>query len=406
MMTRIKSGLAAQIKALVVIPAAMFVFFFFAEITFAQDAVSFKNKDLTKELQGFWVNTDDDTYGELLNFKGNEIQILENKDKYRNFRYEFTNTTITYDGKYYKESALSKLSSDTKDLASFMVSDGEHNLRPITILLKGDVLKVAWTGDRISSYKRADLASSLDYISNRETETFEPVSTSYYRISEHPDNNFFVLMNRKGEMLVDGERATFEDLPSRIGKIKSEGNPFTAFEKIPVVVVDANCKMENVHALYHKMREINELRYILSVKPMDAKVPKIFYHNVGIPRLLPPKDAKLLEEDAVEKSGMKIIRVDLTKDATTPEWAASTFNRQIQPDKKYVVLLSYQNSTAYKTYLEILDQFYKSIFAKRNELAQEKYQLAYDDLADAQQKEIRKSLPMIITERNLDQMEE
>lgn len=406
MMTRIKSGLAAQLKALVVIPAAMFVFFFFAEITFAQDAVSFKNKDFTKELQGFWVNTDKDTYGKLLNFKGNQIQILENNDKYRDYSYEFANSTITYDGKYYKESALSELSSDVKDLASFTVSDGEHNLRPITIYLKGDVLKVAWTGDQISTYKRADLASSLDYFSNEITEEFEPVSTSYYRISDNPENTFFLLMNRKGEMLVDGERATLENLPTRIQSIKSQGNPFAASEKIPIVVVDARCSMADVHALYQKMREMNELRYILSVKPIDAKVPEIFYHNVGIPRLLPPKDAKLMDEDVVEKSGMDIIRVDLTKNETTPQWAAGEFAKEIQADKKYVVLLSYENSTEYKDYISILDEFYKSIFAKRNELAQEKYQLGYDELADAHQKEIRKSLPMIITERDVDLEEE
>jgi hypothetical protein len=406
MMTKIKSGLAAQLKALVVIPAAMFVFFFFAEITFAQDAVSFKNKDLTKELQGFWVNTENDSYGKLLYFKENEIQILENKDKYRDYKYEFANSTITYDGKYYKESMLSQLSSNIKDLASFTVNDGQNNLRPITISLKGDVLKVAWTGEQISTYKRADLASSLDYFSNEVTEGFEPVSTSYFRISDHPENTYFLLMNRKGEMLVDGERATFENLPARIRSIKSQGNPFTASEKIPIVVVDARCPMANVHALYHKMREMNELRYILSVKPFDTKVPEVFYHNVGIPRLLPPKDAVLMEEEAVEKSGMKIIRVDLTKAETTPDWAATTFNKEIQADKKYVVLLSYQNNSTYKDYLSILDEFYKSIFAKRNQLAHEKYQLAYDELADAHQKEIRKSLPMIITERNLDMEEE
>ena len=402
MMNRIKSGFAAQLKALVVIPAAMFVFFFFAEITFAQDAVGFKNKDLTKELQGFWENTSEDTYGKLLNFKGNELQILESKDIYRDFKYEFVSSAITYDGKYYRESKLSRLSSSINDLAMFTVNDIDHNLRPVTICLKGDVLKVAWTGEQISTYKRANLASSIDYYSNEVTEAFEPVSTSYYRISDNPENTFFLLMNRKGEMLVDGERATFENLMTRIISIKSKGNPFTAAEKIPVVVVDARCLMANVHALYHKMREINELRYILSVKPFDQKVPEVFYHNVGIPRLLPPKDAELIDEDVVEKSGIKVIRVDLTKDSTTPEWAAATFNKEIQEDKKFVVLLSYQNSTQYKEYLEILDEFYKSVFAKRDQLSREEYQLAYNELADTHQKEIRKRLPMAITERNVD----
>ena len=114
----------------------------------------------------------------------------------------------------------------------------------------------------------------------------------------------------------------------------------------------------------------------------------------------------MLEEDAVEKSGMKIIRVDLTKSETTPARAKSAFDRDIQKDKKFVVLLSYQNSTTYKEYMAVLDEFYKVIFAKRDALARDRYKLGYDDLAVAQQQEIRKSFPMVITERNVDLPEE
>ena len=61
-MNKIKSGFAAQIKALVVIPAAIFLFFFFAEVTFAQGTIGYESKDLTTELQGFWANADKNTY--------------------------------------------------------------------------------------------------------------------------------------------------------------------------------------------------------------------------------------------------------------------------------------------------------------------------------------------------------
>ena len=88
MMTKIKSGIAAQMKALVVIPSAIFLFFFFADVTFAQDAVGFQNKDYSKELQGFWKNIDENSYGMLLNFKDNNLQILEELENYREFKFE------------------------------------------------------------------------------------------------------------------------------------------------------------------------------------------------------------------------------------------------------------------------------------------------------------------------------
>jgi len=402
MMTRIKSGLAAQMKALVVIPAAMFVFFFFAEITFAKDAP----QDLKKEVQGFWKNTDENTFGKLINFKGDEIQILDRNDEYKLMNFELMDADEKEVQNYFQDHKIPKIYKNPEEVSEMLLIS-KNTKTPVFINVKGDKMTVQWSwGMESCTYQRVAVHNSLEFETKNIDKDFNPVSSSYYRISDNPENTYFLLMNRKGEMLVDGEWATIENLPSRIQSIKSQGNPFTASEKIPIVVLDAGCQMANVHALYQKMREMNELRYILSVKPIDTKVPEVIYHNVGIPRLLPPKDAVLMEEEAVEKSGMQIIRVDLTKAETTPDWAAATFDKGIQADKKYMVLLSYQNSTSYKQYLTILDEFYKSIFTKRNELAQEKYQLAYDDLAEAHQKEIRKSLPMIITERDVDVEEE
>jgi len=402
MMTRIKSGLAAQMKALVVIPAAMFVFFFFAEITFAKDAP----QDLKKEVQGFWKNTDENTFGKLINFKGDEIQILDRNDEYKLMNFELMDADEKEVQNYFQDHKIPKIYKNPEEVSEMLLIS-KNTKTPVFINVKRDKMTVQWSwGMESCTYQRVAVHNSLEFETKNIDKDFNPVSSSYYRISDNPENTYFLLMNRKGEMLVDGERATIENLPSRIQSIKSQGNPFTSSEKIPIVVVDAGCQMANVHALYQKMREMNELRYILSVKPIDTKVPEVIYHNVGIPRLLPPKDAVLMEEEAVEKSGMHIIRVDLTKAETTPDWAAATFDKGIQADKKYMVLLSYQNSTSYKQYMTILDEFYKSIFTKRNELAQEKYQLAYNDLAEAHQKEIRKSLPMIITERDVDMEKE
>ncbi len=404
MMTRIKSGLAAQVKALVVIPAAMFVFFFFAEITFAQDKQN-DPKDLKTEVQGFWQNTDDASFGQLLNFKGDEVQVLDESDEYRVFKFEFINASEKDVQNYFEEHHIPKIYKNPNEVSALLLT-GLSSQNPVYLNLKGDELTVQWSwGMEASTYKKVNAKNSLEIQTNKIDRNFNPVSTSFYRISDSPENTYYLLMDKNGKMLVDGQTTSLENLPDRIRSIKSEGDPFSASEKIPVVVVDAECQMANVNALYQKMRDINELRYILSVKPMDAKVPEVFYQNVGIPRLLPPKDAVLMEEEAVEKSGMKIIRIDLTK-GITPTKAATAFDNDIQKDKRFVVLLSYEDSTKYKEYVGILDEFYKAIYAKRNELAQEKYQLDYDELADAHQKEVRKSLPMIITERDVDQMEE
>lgn len=386
MMTKIKSGLAAQVKALVVIPAAMFVFFFFAEITFAQNVAN--PKIITEKLQGFWQNETPDNYGKLLYFDGNKIQILEDRATYREFPFEIGKPINSY--------------------PSLVIKNGKQE-KTFQIVFDKEGLLIAWNSPlNMSRYKKSQVINSLEWYSNLGKGDFLGVKTSYYRLAEEPENTFRLLLNKDGKLFAEGITgiSSMDNLPKLFRTEKESLNPFDGNSRIPIISIDGRCKMEAVTDLYNKMREMDELKYILSVYPADKKVPEIFYHNVGIPRLLPPKDAKMLEENAVEKSGMKIIRVDLTKPETTPAIAAGLFTKEIQKDKKFVVLLSYRNSTSCQEYMSVLDEFYKVIFTKRDQLAREKYQLGYDELADAQQQEVRKSYPMVITEKNVDMPEE
>ena len=70
-----------------------------------------------------------------------------------------------------------------------------------------------------------------------------------------------------------------------------------------------------------------------------------------------------------------------------------------------MIIYVYNDKTSYKDYLSYLDQVYQVVFEKRSELAQQKYKLNYDDLATAQQQEIRGVYPLALTERNIDQPE-
>ncbi|MEN8116961.1 MAG: M56 family metallopeptidase [Bacteroidota bacterium] len=403
MMTKIKSGLAAQLKALVVIPAAILLFFFFAEITFAQENIGIETKDVTKEIQGFWKNKDDNSYGMLLNFKGNDLQILESVENYRVVQYKSGKGTIGTTLENFNNSKIFEYVKSTDDLCALITLPLEPDKAKLILLtLKNDELIVGWTPDQVSIYERIKVNNSLQSYSKQITEEFKPVSTSYYRISENPDKTYFLLMNKKGEMLLENERVDFQNLQEKIKQIKQQGSPFAASEKVPIIVVDARCEMAYVDVMYRKLREIDELRYILSVKPFDEKVPEIFYHNVGIPRLLPPQNAKLLDEEEVEKSGMKIHRIDLTKGGITPESVKNQLQKGIVENQKYVILYIYDKETSYKEYITYLDEVYQVIFAKRNQLAQKKYNLDYDDLAKAQQKEIRKVYPLTLTEKSAD----
>lgn len=406
MMTKIKSGLPAQLKALVVIPAALFLFFFFAEITFAQNTIGFENKDLTKELQGFWKNERNDTYGMLLNFKGNNLQILENDENYRELNIKFPNGTISSDKENFNKTDISKYAIETNELSSFVtlpMEPGKSKL--IHVILKSDKLIIGWTVEQVSIYKKIKAKYSLGYFLDEMEEDFEPVTTTYYRITENPEKTYYIFMNSKNQIFINNEKIDISNFKDKIKEVKQKGNPFGYYEKTPVIAIDSRCEMAYVNVIYRKLREMGELRFVISVSPLDSKVPEIFYHNLGIPRLLPPIDVQILDEKEVAKSGVKIYRIDLSKGKISAETVSNQLDKEIQENQKYMILFTYNNETSYKEYLTVLDKVYQVVFDKRNLLAQKNYKLNYDDLGQLQQKEIQKVYPLTLTEQNVDQTE-
>ena len=177
MMTKIKSGLAAQIKALVVIPAAMFLFFFFADISFAQNAVDFKNKDLSKEIQGFWKNTDENDYGQLLYFNQNKLQILEDKNSYQELRFDFSNSSVSITKDFFESMKIKEYVKDINDLSLLTVHLNNSNSKIFYVALTGKDLIIGWTNSRVSIYNRANISNSMELFTKNSINDFEPVSS-------------------------------------------------------------------------------------------------------------------------------------------------------------------------------------------------------------------------------------
>ena len=112
---------------------------------------------------------------------------------------------------------------------------------------------------------------------------------------------------------MDNKSLTLDKLEQRLSEEISKGDPFESVVHFLTLDIDARCTMKNVWQLLDKMRDINQLLHILSGNPLDKKVPEVFYHNVGIPRRLPPKNDPMyikIAEDMINDSNL--IRIDLT----------------------------------------------------------------------------------------------
>ena len=105
-------------------------------------------------------------------------------------------------------------------------------------------------------------------------------------------------------------------------------------------------------------------------------------------------------------NGKNINTIDLTKENTSFEKVINLLNAGIQKDTQYVILCNYNNSTSFKDYLTYVDMCYSVILDKRNQLAQQKYNLNFDDLPTAQQQEIQKTYPIRLSEQNIDEPED
>ena len=101
-----------------------------------------------------------------------------------------------------------------------------------------------------------------------------------------------------------------------------------------------------------------------------------------------------------------MIRIDLTNEKISFDKFRTQLEEKIQRNPQYIILLKYNNKVQYKDYLSSIDLVYQVISEMRNQVAQRKYNLNYDDLATTQQQEIQKVYPIRLSEQNKDQPED
>ena len=73
------------------------------------------------------------------------------------------------------------------------------------------------------------------------------------------------------------------------------------------------------HALAYELRKTGLLRTAEGGYPHgDLELSPLIYHAVGLPRLLPPLDAKMLDQKEIEKMGSNLHIIDLSARNKTP----------------------------------------------------------------------------------------
>lgn len=377
MMTKNKSGFKAKMKALFIIPTAIALFFLFADMTLIgpekvlSNIVPTENNEVKSQLEGIWVNTAE-LFGKYIQFKDDKICILDGDINYHEFKLEIKGN-------------------------QFILNDEII----VKYKMEGNLLKIWWKENEFSVYDKSVANNSLKAYLIQKKQKINLPDIVHYRTLEKTEYIIEVFLNNE-YITVESSTGTIDFAKEMLLKAKQN---FTVLD-LPFVTVklyaDVNTSMENVHILRQAMRDIDLLKISFTGYLQNSDLPDLMQHLIGIPQKMPPNGVKETSIEEIKEKGFAYFEINTNNDADSKERIRKELHSFLTSNEKYIMNLVYNNNSLYKDYVEFIDIVYQVIFKLRDELATEKYNLAYDDLTPVQQDEIKNVFKMILSQKNLD----
>ncbi|TFH26387.1 MAG: M56 family metallopeptidase [Bacteroidia bacterium] len=377
MMNKNRSGMPAKLKATLVAPFAILVFFLFADFTLKGSDSELP--DPLNELSGLWIKQTVDDFSHTLYIKDDKLSFPEGIE-IREF--------------YLKAEGGSLILSGREGAAG----------TKIRYELKGTELNLWWNDSQLSRYNKSSSKNTLDQILTEQKLQIELPYISQYRLMENEDLLYRICMGKKE----DGTTAfTFNGSPFKLkeltGRVEKEQGKLSKLDQSSInalFLVDRGVPMEQMDQVRQVLRKMGALHFAEGGYPHgDIELSPLLYHAVALPRLLPPLNAKILDKKEMEKAGGKVITIDLAARNTTPRDVDQNLQQFIRENQgKYVISLEYDGAVPYGQYVESVDMVTMVVYRFRKEQALEKYSAPYDKLGDDLQREIRKIYPMALSE--------
>ncbi len=379
MMNKIKSGFLAKLKALLIIPASIVVFFLFANLTVNGPGKAFNNFSIfnsqnnVSQVKGLWMNDSDNGYGLMIQFSSMKFSVLEDDITLKEYPYQLKDNQI-------------------------ILSLRDKNTIELKYELIDNQIKIWWSESEFSVYTKSKFNNSVDeYLSGIKETINLPVIENYWVITR-PDLCIDVAMV-KDKIFVNKKIVNYSELKDVLLKEKTKINQLDANLISIKLYADKDLSMEYMHSLNLILREIGLLKVILMGKVTDEKVSKLQTNYIGMSKKLPPLvGVEILSVEELPIKGITFFEIDATNPEITPGLLKPKFEEVLQKSEKYVAGLYYDNKTLFNTYLGYQDMARTVVYEFRNNYALNNYNYTYDDLSPIQQKEIRKIYPLIISE--------
>ena len=377
MMNKTRSGVPAKLKAMLVIPFTLMIFFLFADFTLKGS--NGLQMPMDKQLLGLWIQQEEG---------------------------KFSKSLLIEDGRFVYTEGMEIRDYFLKTEANAFILSAREGAAGTSLKFeqRGDKLTIWWNDSQKSTYLKSPEGNTLDHYLKTEGISVDLPSISKYRLMDEnlvyrisygsdPKGGTSLAFNGQSFTLIDLEKLVKKE-QNRLSKL--DQNTLTA-----LFLIDRSIPMELVNQVREAMRKINALHIAEGGYPHgDLDLSPLLYHAVGLPRLLPPTDAKVLDKKEVEKRGGLVYTVDLSARNTTPRDVDEGLQQFLRKNEggKYVISLEYDGAIPYGQYVEAVDMIYKVIYRFRDELSMEKYRISYNQLGDELQREMRKAYPMALSE--------
>jgi hypothetical protein len=389
MMTKIRSGRPARLKAMLVIPFAIALFLLFADFTVkGPDDKMINLESLVKQqrmamqMEGLWKKIGQDEAAKILLFKGNKVSILENGSAIRDYFWRTEDEQIILSGREEGQGTALKFSGSDKQM------------------------QIWWNDIGATAYQKTAFDNTLDLFLEKQGMKIELPMISKYRILEKQDLVYKICLgfDKGGKIALsfNNEKISMDQLAGKVNAERARHNKLDVNMLTGVLYVDKNMPMKEVAGLRQILREINALKLADAGYPQKSgiDVSAVLYHTIALPRLLPPMDAKIMDKEEVEKMGTALHVIDLSARNSTPadvDKGLTEFIKQ-HDGGKYVFSLEYDREIPYGQYIEAVDMAFSVVYEFRDKLAMKEHGVKYTELGPDLQKKIRQVYPMVLSE--------
>ena len=384
MMTKMKSGFAAKLKVLLVVPFALALFFLFADMTVFGPGESFSNYvslSRTNEIakyQGVWENVSPGDYAPLIAFGTNTFSVLESELDVKEYKAILSDNTLILDM-------------------------GSRNTVSLSCKYQHGEFEIWWSDTESSRYKKTDYTNSLPYIIGDIGENITLPVISFIQPIDWRPKYFRLSYNRK-MLKVGQQEGSLSDLNAMLKKQKASLNKLEMPKMTVLLYFDAGISMKDVYTVVEALRQNSFFKLMYMAMPADKKESLLTAHLFGRPFKVPPLGGvEILSKEELKAKGIEIFTMNIADKDVSVDKAKTELKGFFNNSEKNITILEYDGNVVYSDFLRYNTMYFEVLNDLRNEYAWKSYKTAYDDLSTSQQDEVRKLYPATLVLQNTDE---